>query len=472
MIFILIALFGGLLVGGLAGWFFGSRPVAEWKARFAERDGEAKDLSEKLSRMAPELATMSDRAARADELARKLDEEREAHGALKARAAGFEEQKRLLEESRANLLKEFENTGAKVLGAAQEKFLASASERFGHSEKTNEEKLKALLSPVGERLAKYEKQVAELEEKRTDAFGRLNQQIIEMQKTQDQVRQEAANLVNSLRNAPKTRGRWGEQQLKNVLIQCGLSEYTDFELEKSVATEEGRLRPDAIVNIPGEKKLIIDAKVSLNDYQDAFNANTDEEREKSLTLHARSVRNHAKSLGSKEYQRQFEGAADFVVMFVPGENYLNAALEQDRDLWEDAFKQRVLIATPTNLVAIARTVESVWSQEKLAKEAQEIGKLGGLLYDSIAKVSSDYQTLGNNLARAVKNYNDFGRTLDGHLLSRAKRLSEKQIAKGKGEIADPEYLEAFPRGVSESSSSPMEVEEDATQIEDSRKAAE
>ena len=462
MIFILIALFAGLLVGGLAGWFFGSRPVAEWKARHAERDGEAKDLSEKLARMAPELATMSDRAARADELARKLDEEREAHGALKARAAGFEEQKRLLEESRANLLKEFENTGAKVLGAAQEKFLERASERLGHSEKTSEEKIKALLQPVGERLAKYERQVADLEEKRTDAFGRLYQQITEMQRGQEEVRREAQRLGNSLTNAPKARGRWGERALQNVLEQCGLSEHTDFILEQSVDTESGRLRPDAIVNVPGQKKLVIDAKVSLNAYQAAFEAEDDAERARHMDQHAKSMRGHVQTLGSKGYQSQFDDAPDYVVMFVPGEHFVAAALEHDPELWDFAFHNKVLLATPTNLVAIARTVAQVWRQDTIAQEAVAIGKAGAELYDRLAVAAEHMKRVGGGLETAVNNYNKFVGSFERNVLSAGRRLSEQGIEIGKREIEEVPKVEATPRYNAE----------DAAQIEDGREAAE
>ncbi|SFP33174.1 DNA recombination protein RmuC [Qipengyuania nanhaisediminis] len=462
MIFILIALFAGLLVGGLAGWFFGSRPVADWKARHAERDGEAKDLSEKLSRMAPELATMSDRAARADELARKLDEEREAHGALKARAAGFEEQKRLLEESRANLLKEFENTGAKVLGAAQEKFLERASERLGHSEKTSEEKIKALLQPVGERLAKYERQVADLEEKRTDAFGRLYQQITEMQRGQEEVRREAQRLGNSLTNAPKARGRWGERALQNVLEQCGLSEHTDFILEQSVDTESGRLRPDAIVNVPGQKKLVIDAKVSLNAYQAAFEAEDDAERARHMDQHAKSMRGHVQTLGSKGYQSQFDDAPDYVVMFVPGEHFVAAALEHDPELWDFAFHNKVLLATPTNLVAIARTVAQVWRQDTIAQEAVAIGKAGAELYDRLAVAAEHMKRVGGGLETAVNNYNKFVGSFERNVLSAGRRLSEQGIEIGKREIEEVPKVEATPRYNAE----------DAAQIEDGREAAE
>ena len=443
----IVLIFVALALGALAGWFFGSRPVADWKARHAEREVEARDLSEKLSRMAPELATMSERAARADGLAASLDAAREELSGLKAQAAGFAEQKRLLEESREKLVKEFENTGAQVLGKAQEMFLARASERFGHAEKSNKEAIAALLQPVGERLKAYETQVETLEKQRVDAFGQLTGMIDAMRAGQEEVRREAARLGNSLTNAPKARGRWGERALQNVLEQCGLAEHTDFTLEHSMETEDGRLRPDAIVNVPGQKKLVIDAKVSLNAYQAAFECEDEDERRRHLDLHAKSMRGHVQTLGAKSYQSQFEEAPDYVVMFVPGEHFVAAALEHDPELWDFAFRNKVLLATPTNLVAIARTVAQVWRQDKLADEARAIGAVGKELYDRLAKVSEDLTKVGTHLSRAVGSYNDFSRSFQTRVIPSARKLRDKGIEIGKREIEDIPLVEAAPRYV-------------------------
>ena len=177
---------------------------------------------------------------------------------------------------------------------------------------------------------------------------------------QGQVRDETRNLVNALRSSPKARGRWGEQSLRNVLEQAGLTAYADFQTEVSVDGEDGRLRPDVVVRLPGGRKLIIDAKCSLNAYLDACDEVDEDKRAACFRAHVASIRNHAQQLGSKAYWAQFGDAADYVVMYIPGEHFLTAALEQDPTLWEWAFERRVLLATPTNLVAIARTVASVW----------------------------------------------------------------------------------------------------------------
>lgn len=435
----------GLAIGGAVGWFVGSRPVAEWRQRHAERDAEAKEMSDKVSRMAPELATMSDRAARADALAVQLDTTREELTGLKTQAAGFAEQKRLLEESREKLLKEFENTGAEVLGKAQEAFLNRANERFKQSEEAGEQKIKALLEPVGLKLKNYEEQVVALEAKRVDAFGQLTGLIDNMQKGQEEVRREAQRLGNSLTNAPKARGRWGERALQNVLEQCGLSQHTDFDLEQSVETGDGRLRPDAIVNVPGQKKLIIDAKVSLNAYQEAFEADDDSVRTASLKMHAKSMRTHVQQLGAKSYQSQFDEAPDYVVMFVPGEHFIAAALEADPELWDFAFQNGVLLASPTNLVAIARTIAQVWRQDQLASEAREIGKAGAELYERLATASQHLKRVGSGLETAVGNYNKFVGSFERNVLSSGKRLAEKGIEIGKREIEDIPLVESAPR---------------------------
>ena len=441
----LILIFAALLAGLALGWFLGGRPAADWRARHGEREAEVKDHAERLARMARELATMSERAARADGLAADLDKARAENARFAAERAGFEEQKRLLEESRANLLREFENTGAKVLEQARETFLASAAERFGHAEKANEAKLKELLSPVGEKLARYEQQVEALEAKRVDAFGQLTGLIESMKAGQEEVRREAQRLGNSLTNAPKARGRWGERALQNVLEQCGLAEHTDFHLEHSLDTEEGRLRPDAIVRVPGQKKLVIDAKVSLNAYQAAFESNDDGERARHLGLHAKAMRVHVQTLGAKSYQSQFDEAPDYVVMFVPGEHFVAAALDADPELWDFAFRNKVLLATPTNLVAIARTVAQVWRQDTIAREAIEIGKAGAELYDRLAVAAEHLKRVGGGLETAVSNYNKFVGSFERNVLTSGRRLADKGIEIGKREIEAVPLVESAPR---------------------------
>ncbi len=414
-----------LILGLAIGWFVGMRPTADLRARLAESDAEAKASDEEFRRAIKELGAASIRVA-----------------TLEANAANFGEQQRLLLDAQEMLKKEFENAGSKVLAGAQEAFLKRAADRFSESEKASAERLKTLLEPVGQRLASYEAQVGKLEKDRVDAFGQLTGQIELMRVGQEAVRTEAARLGNSLRNAPKARGRWGEQQLQNLLEQCGLAEHTDFVTEHSIDTEDGRLRPDAVVRIPGQKMLIIDAKVSLNAYQDAYAADNEVDRARHMAAHASSMRNHVQQLGAKSYQSQFENAPDYVVMFVPGEHFVAAALEQDPELWNFAFERRVLLATPTNLVAIARTVAMVWSQDKLASEAIEIGRLGTEIYERIATAGEHLKGVGAGLDRAVRKYNDFVGSFERNVLTSGRRLRDKGIAIGKREIEDVPLIDA------------------------------
>jgi DNA recombination protein RmuC len=444
-IFALVALIGGLAAGAALGWFVGSRPAADLRQRFLVRDGEARELDEKFRRAISELAGASVKAEQADRFAAQLSTVGAELATLKANAVHFDEQKRLLLEAQEGLKREFEAAGAKVLAGAQEAFLKRAEDRFSESEKASAERLKGLLEPVGHRLKSYEEQVGKLEKDRVDAFGQLTGQIEAMRVGQEQVRAEAARLGNSLRNAPKARGRWGEQQLRNVLEQCGLAEHTDFVTEHSIDTDEGRLRPDAVVNIPGQKKLVIDAKVSLNAYQAAYESGDDATRESHMAQHAQSMRNHVQQLGAKSYQSQFAEAPDYVVMFVPGEHFVAAALESDPELWDFAFQRRVLLATPTNLVAIARTVAMVWSQDKLAREAIEIGRAGSELYDRLAVAAEHLKRVGSGLESAVGNYNKFVTSFERNVLSSGRRLRDKGIEIGKREVEEVPLIENAPR---------------------------
>lgn len=424
LIVIIFALAAGLVLG----WLLGSRPAADLRTRLAEREAGAKESEAQFRKAVAELGDAQIELA-----------------TLKANAANFEEQKAGLLTAQENLKAEFAAAGAKILAQAQETLLNRAQERLSQSEEKSAERLKALLAPVDQRLKAYEEQVTTLEKQRVEGFSQLAGVIEEVRKGQEEVKREAARLGNSLTNAPKARGRWGERALQNVLEQCGLSQHTDFNLEHSLDTEDGRLRPDAIVRIPGQKMLVIDAKVSLNAYQAAFEADDDEIRKRNLDLHARSMRGHVQTLGTKSYQSQFEEAPDYVVMFVPGEHFVAAALEHDPDLWDFAFHNKVLLATPTNLVAIARTVAMVWQQDQLAREAIEIGKAGAELYDRLAVAADHLKGVGAGLDRAVRKYNDFVGSFERNVLTSGRRLKDKGIAIGKREIEEVSPIDSLPR---------------------------
>jgi DNA recombination protein RmuC len=422
IVFIVVAaLLGGLMLG----WILGGR---------VGRAGA--ETTTQLRAMLNEVVEERDGAK--DRLARL-----EASG--EERERGFDEQVRMLSEAKELLSAQFGEIGQKLLGEAQQAFLQRADERFHQAGEKNEEKIKQLLMPVGERLKAYEEQVGRIEKDRTEAYGALTGLIEQMRAGQERVQTEAARLVNSLRNAPKARGRWGEQQLKNVLESCGLSEHVDFVTEASVTLEDGRLRPDAIVKVPGGRSLVIDAKVSLNDYQDAFNADDDDVRQIAMARHCASMRNHIEGLSRKAYWDQFDDAPDYVIMFVPGEHFLAAALEHEPRLWDLAFERKVLLATPTNLVAIARTVASVWQQEGLAREAKQIGALGKEMYERIAVAAGHLKTVGSGLSSAVNNYNKFVGSFERNVMSTGRKFAELNVETGKRELEDVPLVEALPR---------------------------
>jgi DNA recombination protein RmuC len=416
-------------VGALIGWLLGSREGAG-----------AKQTVESLR-------------LQLDEVVKERDGNREAaiklaavEAAQETRERAFEERIKELMEAKEALSAQFAEIGGKILETAQKQFLERADDRFRQSEENSGKNLKALLQPVHERLERYETTVQKVEAERRDAFGLLAGQIEAMRTGTERVSAEAAKLVNALRNAPKARGRWGEQQLRNVLETCGLSEHCDFATEVSVVGEDcGRLRPDVVVRVPGGQSLVIDAKVSLNDYQDAFGSVDDADRAAHLAAHAQAIRNHVNTLGAKAYWTQFDDAPDYVVMFIPGEHFLTAALEHDASLWDYAFDKKVLLATPTNLIAIARTVAAVWRQERLAKEARQIGELGKELYERLAKAADDLRKVGSGLSTAVNNYNSFVASFETRSLVTARKFRELNIEPGRRDIDVLSPVEALPR---------------------------
>ncbi len=424
---IIIACFGALLFAAIA-WLLGSRGAGALRA---ERD----------------LHLVNFRNAIKD-LESSVRERDEAHVALataeakaKARDESFEAQMTALRESKEALTAQFSEISGKMLDAAQQQFLARADARFKQSEDATGQGLKALLAPVNERLTKYEQAIDKVESERRNAFGELKGLMDSMRVGQEAVKTEAARLGNSLRHGPKTRGRWGEQQLRNVLERCGLSEHADFQTEVNVEGSDGRLRPDVVITIPGGRCLVVDAKVSLNAYQDAFEAEDERAKVEALSAHAAAMKAHVNTLGQKAYWSQFEDAPDYVIMFVPGEHFLSAALEHDPDLWDYAFSKQVLLATPTNLIAIARTVSAVWQQEQMAAQAKEIAALGKDLYARLATMGGHVTRLGKNLDTAVGAYNAFVGSLDSQVLTQAKRFEDLSVDTGDKAIESPPLID-------------------------------
>ncbi|GAA0483919.1 DNA recombination protein RmuC [Parasphingorhabdus litoris] len=428
-----------LLIGLATGWFVGGRAAAA-------ATKAAEETTASLRGMLDGVQEERDAArAERDTIREDRDQARQLLASLEADARNHEKQLQQLVEAKESLSAQFSEVGAKMLETAQRQFLERADQRFDQANEKGGEKIAKLLQPVHQRLATYEESIKKIEKERTESYAGITATIEQVRQGQDRVQQEAARLVNSLRNAPKSRGRWGEQQLKNVLETCGLSEHTDFVTEHSIDTDEGRLRPDAVISVPGGRKLVIDAKVSLNDYQDAFEAEDDDARSFAMARHCSSMKTHIDGLSKKAYWDQFEEAPDYVIMFVPGEHFLSAALEHEPTLWDHAFEKKVLLATPTNLVAIARTVAGVWRQEKMAAEAKQIGQLGKEMYDRLAVAGEHLKRMGSGLGSAVGNYNKFVGSFERNVMATGRKFAELNVETGKKELEPVAEVEALPR---------------------------
>ena len=422
-VLVILALAIGAALGALIGWLYASRTSAADAAQAAR----AAELQKLL-----------------DAVTAERDEALQEKAALQADARNFDTRMADLQKSRDELINQFREIGDKLLEKAHKDFLARAGERFSEADKASETKLKALLQPVEATLKQYQNKLDAVEKERVDHYAGLREAVELVRAGQGQVRDETRNLVNALRSSPKARGRWGEQSLRNVLEQAGLSPYADFKSEVSIDGEDGKLRPDVVVRLPGGRQLIIDAKCSLNAYLDACDEVDDDKREACFRSHVASIRTHAQQLGSKAYWAQFGDAADYVVMYIPGEHFLTAALERDDGLWDWAFERRVLLATPTNLVAIARTVASVWQQEKLAEAASEIAALGKELHSRLATMAQHMERVGKNLSTANSAYNQMVGSFESQVLTQARRFETLGAGSAK-DMPMPPMIEASPR---------------------------
>ena len=433
MLIVIIVLLG-LGAGTALGWFFGSRPVVEWRERFATLERDLKDLDAKYLRAFADLEGAKERLKMFDHETEGFDAVR-AHrdslnsevAKLNANAANFDEQKLLLLQSQELMKKEFEASGAKVLESAQETFLKRAQDRFNESEQLNAERIRNLLAPVNQSLNNYKEQVEKLEKERVDGFGNLTGLIEAVRDGQQRVLDGANHIATTLRGATKARGDWGELQLVNLLESCGLSERADFDFQSSVTGSDGLLRPDAVINIPGGRRLVVDIKNVFNTYARANEAATDEERQVLLKTHAREIRTHIDELADKRYQDHVEGSADFVIMFVPGEHVLYTALSQESGLLEYALKRQVVLTSPLNFMSIALTIATIWRQSGMQADAKEIAALGKELYDRLAKMGTLLDKVGSDLARTNRSFNSAVSSFESRLVPTGRRFEQLSV---------------------------------------------
>lgn len=367
------------------------------------------------------------------------------HSALEAEQRSAAERQQAFEASRQQLGDSFNALAAEALKHNSGEFLKLASENFKqlqqqsqHNLEQKEKAVENLVRPIRETLEKTERQMREMEKERQSAYGSLSKHLESMAETQRILQSETRNLVQALRR-PEVRGQWGEMTLKRLAELAGMVEHCDFYEQQQVRGEEGQaLRPDMVVRMPDNREIVVDAKTPLDAYLSAIEAANDEERQAAMVRHARKVRERVRELAAKSYWQQFKNTPDFVVLFIPGEQFLSAALEVDRQLLEDAMAEKVILATPTSFVALLRAVAYGWRQQALAENAEKIRVVGEELYGRLGTFADYLSKLGRSLDSSVNHFNKAVGSFDARILPSARKFTEMGIhSKKELEEASP-----------------------------------
>ncbi|MBE3070680.1 MAG: DNA recombination protein RmuC [Planctomycetes bacterium] len=395
-----------------AGARAGAGPVeGELRQRIADLDAEAAGLRDQLD---------TERAARV-----------QADTRLEAERRNIDEQRDLLAEAETRLKDAFAALSADALKNSSEQFLGRAEER---------------LRPIRDLLKGYEEHLREIEKARNDAYGGLRTHLDALALAHQTLQKEAHQLSTALRS-PTVRGRWGEMTLRRVVEVAGMSPHCDFDEQTSVTTEEGRLRPDMTIHLPGRRLIVVDSKVPLAAYMDATEAPDQAARQAAFARHAGDVRKHVQALSAKAYWNYFPTAPDFVVLFLPGESFFSAALEQDRTLMEDAMRSHVFLATPTTLMALLNVVAHGWHQQEMAENAEKIGAAGKELFERVAKFVEHFAKVGEGLNRAAKAYDGAVGSYESRVRPSAERLAQ-QAALTDQELPDVPPVDGPSRAIS------------------------
>lgn len=374
---------------------------------------------------------------------------------IKNQDAVARERDSAFEVATARLAKEFSAMSQQSLHSNSENFLRLAEQNLGaHQEKAKrelserEKAVEELVKPIRESLQASQKQITELENARSEAYGGIKAQLEAMQINQKTLQQETKNLVNALRR-PEVRGRWGEITLRRLVELAGMVEHCDFSEQVHTSGEEQNIRPDMVVRMPDQRQLVVDVKTPLDAYLEAVEAQDDAQKQLGLERHAKNVRSHIRMLASKAYWGQFEESPEFVILFIPGDQFLSAALNEEPDLIEFALSQQIILATPTSFVALLKAVAYGWRQLSLAENAREIRTLAEDLHTRISTFVGHMNRVGRQLASSVENYNKAVGSLERSVLPGARKFVELGVHEKK-EIEKLDTLDPVPRTMIES----------------------
>jgi DNA recombination protein RmuC len=430
----------GLLFGSLLAWLALRSRTAALQTRLSLTEKELAAGKADLARLLADQRNLVESRARLE-------------SALESERKTSNEKIELLTKSGTDLQNAFKALASDALKDNNLSFLQlakSSLERFQSEAKSdldNRQKAVAdLVAPVRESLSKVDAQIQQIEKDRGNAYSALREQVQTLIVGNDRLQSETGNLVRALRT-PNVRGRWGEIQLRRVVEIAGMLPYCDFTEQETITSEAGRFRPDLVVKLPGGKNVVVDAKTPLQAFLDAFETTDEETRRERLADHARQVRDHINTLSGKKYWEQFESTPEFVVMFLPGETFFSAALEQDTGLIEHGVLNRVIPASPTTLIALLKAINYGWNQEKLARNAQQISDLGKELHERLRKLAGHITAVGTNLDRAVEAYNQAVGSLENRVMVSARKFAELGASVAE-DIPDLEPIETTARALS------------------------